>query len=230
REIRLNWFFLRNITRSLWIGGEVLMVRNRFPGEFEDGSPDFLNNSGGWVTGAGPSVMFDNRHRTLAPTKGALVEIAPLFVGTGGAGDHKYNRITVDARHYFPSFGDGSAMAFQFIFDYAGQDAPFYEIPQLGGKERLRGIGHPLRKTGNAVWLARGELRQPVWWRFGAVVFAEAGRASDGYNNPFDEVIGSFGGGLRFRILPDDPLNVRFDAGVSTMGTTGFYISLKEAF
>ncbi|MFO8002251.1 MAG: hypothetical protein R6U46_13510, partial [Marinilabilia sp.] len=64
REIRLNWFFLRNITRSLWIGGEVLMVRNRFPGEFEDGSPDFLNNSGGWVTGAGPSVMFDNRHRT----------------------------------------------------------------------------------------------------------------------------------------------------------------------
>jgi hypothetical protein len=100
----------------------------------------------------------------------------------------------------------------------------------LGGKERLRGIGHPLRETGNAVWMARAELRQFIWWRFGGVVFAGVGQAAPDYQSPFSNSVASVGGGVRFRMLPDDPLNVRFDFGVSSMGTTGFFVSLKEAF
>ncbi|MFW5889841.1 MAG: BamA/TamA family outer membrane protein [Marinilabiliaceae bacterium] len=230
KEERMDWFFLNNLTASLWGGVEVLWGRNRLSDLTFTGDSDIPGQEGGIVSGIGPAFVFDNRQRTLAPAFGNLIELTCLFAGQAGIGDYSYERLTLDARHYRSRKESGTVWAFQSIVDFSGGKVPFYEAPQLGGKERLRGIGHPLRQTGQSVWLVRGELRQPVWWRLGAVFFAGVGKAGDDFSQPFNDVTGSFGTGLRFRILPDDPLNVRFDFGASTMNTTGFYISLKEAF
>ncbi|MGM0375461.1 MAG: BamA/TamA family outer membrane protein [Bacteroidota bacterium] len=230
KEMRLDWFLLKNLTSSLWGGVELLWGRNRFPGALFPEDAEIFGREGGMVAGIGPALVLDNRQRTLAPSQGNLVELIYLFAGPRGIGDYNYHRFTLDARRYYSRKKNGAVWAFQSIVDLSGGDIPFYEAPQLGGKERLRGIGHPLRQTGQSVWLVRGELRQPVWWRMGAVFFAGLGKADDDLSQPFHEVTGSVGGGVRFRILPDDPLNVRFDFGVSTLNTTGFFISLKEAF
>ncbi len=232
RETRFSLDVLNNIAPFLWFGLDMLISNNRFPenvpANYSNGQ--LAGHQGGWLAGAGPKAVYDSRDRTLAPQKGIWLQISPMLVGVVGLGDYKFNRISVDARRYLQLKKDKSTLAIQVLMDYAEGNIPFYEMPGLGGNERLRGIGHPLRKTGNALWMTRAELRQHLWWRFGGVVFAGVGQASSDFQKPFAGTVGSFGGGLRFRMLPGDPLNVRFDFGISSMGTTGFFISLKEAF
>jgi len=231
-EMSITWEFLRNVTSSLWAGSELLASRNRFPGEepLLSSIENLPGQEGGWFAGIAPKIVFDSRHRSLSPQRGTWLQATYQFIGPAGLGDYEYNRTTFDGRRYFQLEENFSTVAVQGLLDYSEASVPFYEAPRLGGKERLRGIGHPLRETGNAVWMVRAELRQHLWWRFGGVMFAGMGRASGDFQSPLTHVVGSFGGGVRFRILPDDPLNVRFDIGVSTMGTSGFFISLKEAF
>jgi hypothetical protein len=232
REFRIEWDFLNNPIPSFWIGGGILLNNNHFEesASLVFGEEGLKGAEGGFIAGVGPKLLIDTRHRTLSPEKGTWLEIIPLFAGVAGFGDYRYQRYTIDGRQYIALKEEVTSLAFQIVVDYADGDIPFYEEPQLGGKERLRGIGHPLEETGKAVWLARAEIRQNIWWRLGVVAFAGAGKADSGYKKPFADMVSSVGGGLRFRMLPDDPLNVRFDFGVSSIGTTGFFISLKEAF
>ncbi|PWD98033.1 BamA/TamA family outer membrane protein [Marinilabilia rubra] len=232
REVKVDWDLLNNIYPGFWIGLQLFIDSNHFSDEAElsfreEGLQGF---KGGLIFGLGPKLLLDTRERTLAPQSGVLLELQPLFVGVGGIGDYNFTRITVDFRKYVPLKQEKTTLAFQTVLDYAEEKVPFYDAPQLGGKERLRGIGHPLKRSGNSVWLSRVELRQHLWWRFGVAAFAGVGEAKVNYQNPFEDVVSSFGAGLRFRMLPDDPLNVRFDFGRSSIGTTGFFISLKEAF
>jgi len=232
KEFRIEWDFLNNLFPSLWIGGGILINNNRFDDSARRvfSEEQYLGSDGGWILGIGPKLVLDTRHRTLSPQRGFRLMFYPLFAGIAGAGDYNYQRYSFDGRQYIPLKKDVSTLAFQVVVDYAHDEIPFFEEPFLGGKERLRGIGHPLKETGNAVWLARAEVRHHLWWRFGVVAFAGAGEAGENFKEPFSNIISSVGGGLRFRMLPDDPLNVRFDFGLSSIGTTGFFISLKEAF
>lgn len=232
REIKVDWDLLNNFSPRFWVGIQIFIDDNHFSNEAASAfkNEGLTGFEGGLILGIGPKLLLDTRNRTLAPQSGIWLEFQPLFVGVGGIGDYKYKRITVDFRKYVPLKQEKTTLAFQTILDYAEQGVPFYDAPQLGGKERLRGIGHPLKKTGNGVWLSRVELRQHLWWRLGFAVFAGVGEAKDNFRKPFGDMIASYGGGLRFRMLPDDPLNVRFDFGRSSIGTTGFFISLKEAF
>lgn len=232
REFRLKWDVLSNVLPSFWIGAEWLLSNNYFNNEVQIffSEADLDGHKGGWLFGIGPKIELDTRHRTISPQKGTWIQFGSSFVGLAGLGKYNYFRFTIDARQYLQLKKDKTTLAFQGIVDYAEPGVPFFEEPQLGGKDRLRGIGHPLRETGNAVWLFRGELRQHLWWRLGGVVFAGLGKSAGNFQNPFSRAISSVGGGLRIRMLPDDPLNVRFDFGVSSSGTTGFFVSLKEAF
>jgi hypothetical protein len=38
------------------------------------------------------------------------------------------------------------------------------------------------------------------------------------------------GGGVRFKVLPDEGLNFRIDFGRSNHGDTGVYFTIREAF
>lgn len=232
KEVRIEWDFLYNAFPDFWIGAGMLVNNNSFEGHAVDvfKNEQFPGAPGEMIFGVGPRFVFDSRHRTISPQKGFWLQFLPLFSGTFGLGDYNYQRMTFDARKYVSLREEKTSLAFQVVLDYANKDVPFYEQPQLGGKERLRGIGHPLKVTGNAIWMTRVEIRQHLWWRFGGVGFAGIGEAADNFQNLFGDFVSSVGGGLRFRMLPDDPLNVRFDFGVSSMGTTGFFISLKEAF
>jgi outer membrane protein assembly factor BamA len=232
QEFRLKWDLLANVLPAFWVGAEWLLSHNNFDNVAEVifSEADMVGFKGGWLFGIGPKIEVDTRHRTISPQKGTWIQVTPSFVGLAGLGKYHYFRFTMDARRYFQLKKDKTTLAFQGIIDYAEEGVPFFEEPPLGGKERLRGIGHPLKETGNAVWLFRAELRQHLWWRLGGVVFAGLGESSGNFQSPFSRTISSVGGGLRFRMLPDDPLNVRFDFGVSSSGTTGFFVSLREAF
>jgi outer membrane protein assembly factor BamA len=210
--------------------GATLQIYNftfrQWPNELNLKSVEGLK--GGLVFGIGPVLMFDSRDHILYPRRGnylscAAVINAPLF-----GGDYQFSNYMVDLRNFISL--QNKVVASQLLWEYAPNDVPFFMLPKLGGKERLRGIGHSQRIVNNSVWLARSELRFPLWWRFGAVAFVGLGQASEMPLFNLNEIIYSGGAGLRFRILPDEPLNIRLDAGLASHGLSGFFISLKEAF
>ncbi|WP_026474956.1 BamA/TamA family outer membrane protein [Alkaliflexus imshenetskii] len=197
-----------------------------FSGLLDDDDYDMAK---GYSIGGGPVLLFDSRNHVFYPQQGYFVTAQMTRFGVLSAGDFQFNTYMVDARKYF-SLGV-NVLAMQALWMFAeGHEVPAFMMPTLGGKSGLRGIGHSQRVMHNGISVLRGELRMPLWWRFGCVAFGELGHAGVNPSPDLNHLIGSYGGGLRFRILPREPLHIRFDAAVSTIGTTGFFISLKEAF
>lgn len=188
----------------------------------------FGGSNGGLVIGIGPVLMFDSRDHILYPRRGNYMSCSAVFNTPLFGSDYGFQNYKVDLRNFFSL--RKKVVASQLLWEFTPNDVPFFMLPKLGGKERLRGIGHSQRIVNNSVWLARSELRFPVWWRFGAVAFAGLGQASEKPSINFNEIIYSGGAGLRFRILPHEPLNIRLDVGFASHGLSGFFISLKEAF
>ena len=225
-----NAEFIRKLNKTLSLGATSKIYYHSFA---QSGSetflpPQIMGYNGGMVSGLGIVAQFDSRDHTLYPRSGFLCKSSFLTFSKAFLSDYDYSNFLIDARHY-KSIGK-SVLASQFLWDYTFGDVPFYMLPQLGGKSRLRGIGHSQRIIDNSIRMLRSELRFPVWWRFGAVVFAGVGDARSNLSfNPRDAIF-SGGAGIRFRALPNEPLNVRIDAGITSNGLSGVYITLKEAF
>lgn len=220
---------LYGIGKRLFIGGTFQL----FDFSFKAWPDDFvfenmIGTQGGLLTGAGPVLQFDSRDHILYPRQGNYIRCAAIFNNKLIGGNYRFQNYTME---FSKSVGvNNKILASQFIWEYSPGDVPFFMLPKLGGKDRLRGIGHSQRIVGKSVWLIQSELRMHLWWRFGAVAFAGMGQATAKPAFSFNEVIYSGGAGLRFRILPNDPLNIRIDAGLASHGLKGFFISLKEAF
>ena len=229
--------------RSERYGGELSLfrsIKNKFyvgiSGSFknysikdEENPPQILYGAGGGnLAGFGPTLLFDSRDHVLAPRSGSYLNVSWLIFNDEFLSDYSYKNYLLDFRHFI-NIGQ-PVIAFQALWEHNDGDVPFFALPQLGGKERLRGIGHSNRVIDKEVWLIKSELRTHIWWRIGGVVFAEAGKASQHTDFSLNDVIYSGGLGLRFRLLPDEPLNIRLDAALSTEGQHGIFISLREAF
>jgi hypothetical protein len=230
-------------TRQVGVAGEILhQVGNHvYAGlalqadyfDFSDWADDpasktVYGRQGGLVAGLGPVFLIDHRNHLLYPTKGTYLKLSSVIHASGLASEYEFQNYRVDARTFFP-WGN-MVLASQVLWEYTPGEVPFFMLPKLGGKERLRGIGHSQRIVDRNIWLMQSELRLPLWWRFGAVAFAGLGQAADQPSWNMDELIYSGGAGLRFRMLPREPLNIRFDLGIASRGMSGFFISLREAF
>lgn len=218
--------FMRQLSGKFYGGLLSRFDGFSYSGLFDDVHSDLAY---GYSIGSGPVLLFDSRNHVFYPQRGCFFTAQLTRFGMVSAGDFQFNTYLVDARRYF-SLGV-NVLAMQALWMYAdGREVPIYMMPTLGGKNGLRGIGHSQRVVHNSISFFRGELRMPFWWRFGCVFFGEVGYAGVNPSPNLNHLIGSYGGGLRFRILPHEPLHIRFDAAVSTIGTSGFFISLKEAF
>ncbi|MGQ1946847.1 hypothetical protein ACT3CD_07070 [Geofilum sp. OHC36d9] len=184
--------------------------------------PVFLQE--GRLVGFGPVLLFDSRDHPLFPHCGIYFKSSWLYF----AGDD-FSDFLTDLRYYVSL--NRNVLALQGLMEWTpGNSIPYYMLPELGGKYRLRGIDNPKRVVDKSVWLLRGELRMPLWWRLSAVMFAEAGGAGSRFLSDVGTPVLSAGGGLRFRMLPHEPLNIRMDVAVASGGLYGMTISLKEAF
>lgn len=213
------------VSKQWFVGTSVQILNYEFKNWLQVTEPlDLFGQDGGLVAGLGPVLLIDGRDHVYYPRSGFLLKFGAIFHSI----DYDFSNYLIDLR-YYTSIRQ-SVVATQFVFEQSTGDVPFFMLPKLGGKERLRGIGHSQRIVDKSIWLLQSELRFPLWWRFGAVTFAGMGQASEHFYVNHNGIIYSGGAGLRFRILPDDPLNIRVDAALATGGLTGFFITLKEAF
>jgi len=181
---------------------------------------------GGRWLGLGAAATHDTRDHVVNPRQGTYLELSttafPEALGTTG-----YRSAFLDGRRFLP-LGTASTVAFRVHLESAGGDVPVLLLPSLGGRERLRGY-YEGRVRDRVAGVAQGEVRFPLWWRFGGAAFAEAGQVGPGLR---DLASGrtelSMGAGLRFR-LGEESAPIRLDFAVGRRGS-GLYLTIGEAF
>ncbi|MDG5799824.1 BamA/TamA family outer membrane protein [Marinilabiliaceae bacterium ANBcel2] len=216
-----------SFSSGVHIGGELYAYH--YDLDISDITTNVKGLYGGFVSGIGPVFMYDSRNHNLAPSSGFFLRGGVLVYDNLWFSDFDFVEYYFDIRQFNSVLGN-SVLGFQYIYNYTSNDAPFFKLPELGGKDRMRGIGYSRWIVDKHIQMVRGELRFPVWWRFGGVFFTETGFAGDSFSAIYDDLMLTCGLGLRFRIHPREPLNIRFDAGFTSDGQSGFFVTLREAF
>ena len=184
---------------------------------------------GGNLLSFGPSFRYDTRDYTVYPTKGYFLASRIVW---NGIGDFDYTTFIADARKYINLKDKKHLLAIQIRTQFtAGNDVPFFKLPQLGGDERLRGIANASLYRERQMMYTQVEYRRPLFWRFGMTVFAGVGDVAydfDDFELSEFKYIGGIGG--RIALIPEKQLNARLDIGIARGGQTGIYIGVSEAF
>jgi hypothetical protein len=180
------------------------------------------------VSGGGLRLRYDSREGGFAPRRGSYVELKGSLYGHILGGSEGFGRLELDARQYIPLLSS-QVLAVQAIADLSWGTVPFQELPALGGDMMLRGYlaGRYRDKVYTAL---QAELRVPLFWRLGGVLFASAGQVAPGLAD-LDFYAPKLAGGTGLRVLLNrsQNLNLRLDMAGSPEGPA-FYIRAMEAF
>jgi outer membrane protein assembly factor BamA len=184
---------------------------------------------GGIVTGPGIVVNFDTRNSVFYPEKGMLVEAAVQNFNSAFGSQYNYTRFLVDAAFYTKPI-PSAVIAVNGIADFNQGQPPFYLMALMGGTKRMRGFYEGRFRDNNLV-LLQTEWRQQIWKRFGAVAFGGAGIVADKVDYlALQHTRFTYGLGLRFTLDKKEHINVRLDYGRGTYNSSGFYLTIGEAF
>jgi outer membrane protein assembly factor BamA len=222
REIFPNWYAGVNLRAGYRAIVETdsggLLASGLVPGS-EDG----------WIVGAGLTFTRDTRDNTVYPRSGSLDQFnTTLYSGFFGS-SYDFASFTLDLRRYFTLFSN--VLAVRGLGVATASVPPFDLTPQLGGDALLRGyFGGRFRDR--QLMAFQAEYRLHIWWRLGGVGFVATGQVADSFGDfGFGDFYTSAGFGIRFLLSEAEGLNIRADWGTGiNYSTTGFYLSLGEAF
>lgn len=184
------------------------------------------------VSGLGLRLRYDIREGGFAPRRGFYAELSGGLYGRLLGGSEDFGRLKLDVRHYLPLAAEaGPVLALQGLFDSGWGEVPFQELPQLGGDMMMRGYlaGRYRDKVYAAV---QGELRVPLFWRLGGVLFAAAGQVAPELGAlDFSSPRTAAGAGLRVLVNRSQNLNLRLDMALSPEAEgPAVYVRAMEAF
>jgi outer membrane protein assembly factor BamA len=176
----------------------------------------------------GPGLAWDSRDHSLAPHRGAFYDIVLMSSQPSLGSTYEFTTMVFDLRQYFP-IRPGHTFAGNVYIAVQDGQAPFYQLPQLGGDELLRGYFEG-RYRDKTLMLAQAEYRFPILWRIGGTAFGGLGNVSPTFRE-FGETAPkwSVGAGLRLMLNRDERLNLRADLGIAR-GAQGFYVGIGEVF
>ena len=223
----------RIVEQRLFFGVELRLENNRLSqfdseGRLEEGSFDGVD--GGFNLGLGPAFQYDSRNDIIYPVKGRLIQFSFLVYPNMELNDYHYRTLSADLRKYV-QLSEKNALAFRFRSVLSSNDViPFYQYPKIGGAQRLRGL-HANRFIDRNIYMLQTEWRRKLFKRWGMNVMAGLGDVAHRRSDfRLDEMKFSMSGGVRFRLLKKDPLNLAVDYGIGSRGQTGFYLSIGETF
>ncbi|RTQ44995.1 hypothetical protein EJV47_26880 [Hymenobacter gummosus] len=181
------------------------------------------------ISGLGPAIVHDSRDNILSTYHGNYLDVQGLFNVKGLGSDYTFSRYTLDARHYQPLGSNRTIWASQVYTQFHNGSVPFRELANLGGISLLRGI-YEGRFRDRQLIAAQTEIRHHLFWRINVAGFVGAGQVAshlDDFGSKFN-VAG--GAGVRFQFNRRDRINIRFDYGVGSGGSSGLYFGVNEAF
>ncbi|MDD8019290.1 MAG: BamA/TamA family outer membrane protein [Bacteroidota bacterium] len=228
--VRINPTLLFRTSPHLFIGPQIHYEHwsfvDREPGKLLE-QQTIQGSTSTTVSGIGTVVNYDERDNIFAPHTGRFYQAnfitSPKFLGSTS----DFSRLKIDLREYF-NFSSSHVLAAQVVFHSSSGAVPFRFLPQLGGKNILRGYFEGRYRDKNLL-VAQSEYRSPFWWRFGFVVFGGVGDVAstiDKFN--IRDLKISYGAGLRLAFIPEEFIIIRLDYGIG-QNSNGFYATINEA-
>ena len=186
-----------------------------------------VGSSGGIVSQVVGGAAWDSRDNLFAPVTGTLAQATAAYSARAFGADHRFARYTADARRYL-RLGSG-VLAGQVYVEATTGSVPFDQLSLLGSGSVMRGYARG-RYRDRDLAAAQLEYRVPVFGRVGVAAFAGGGTVAPTIAKlASTAILPSFGGGVRWMLLPKQRTTVRVDYGAGK-GSSGLYIAFNEAF
>lgn len=176
----------------------------------------------------GGRLQRDTSDSPFYPTKGSIFDVLGDLYGSAVGGQRTYQNLTLGYNKYFP-FGKKNVLAVRASACMVTNQAPFYDLCELGLSQDLRGyqVG---QFRDNRMLVGQAEYRRDLFWRLGAVAFAGAGAVAHDWGGFSDTPAEPGGGlGLRFVLAKRNHINLRADYAWGDR-SKATYISIGEAF
>lgn len=194
------------------------LTQNEYPG-----------SSGGAISGLGGVVKYDTRNNNFYPSKGYYILGSYERFSKAIGSDFNYDLTWINAIKYF-DLGADRVIAANIYGRFMQGNVPFFHLSQVGGNSRMRGYYEGYHRDKQMLgWQV--EYRTPVYWRFGLVGFVGNAVVGETINSlKIQNMLTTTGAGLRFKLDTERKINLRLDFGISSDRTTGFYLTIAEAF
>ncbi|HEY5825601.1 MAG TPA: BamA/TamA family outer membrane protein [Cyclobacteriaceae bacterium] len=203
----------RNIFKRIYLGptGSLIQTTTTFglPGASGEDSVKISNmNNLGYV------LSNDTRDHVQYPTRGMFVNFKNQFYGQAVGSDYKFQKYMVTFNQFFKltKKDESKILAVRASFNIAAGNVPF-EGQSVVGSDDIRGYSQG-RYRNNQVYAVQTEYRWNFYKRFGLVAFAGVASAVAKISDiPNNDILLGAGGGLRFRMLPSEKINIGIDYG-----------------
>ncbi len=217
RLCRINPILQRKIGQNFFFGIEYDFAYGHVSDTESGGqlaSGNIPGGNGGESSGFGVNMTWDSRDNNVYPVNGSYHQFTASSYGSALGSDYTFNSYLIDVRHYRQVFGS-HVIAFQGISCINSGKPSFQRMSDVSNLGKyLRGYTQNLFIDKN-ILVFQVEYRMPVRGRFGVVAFAGAGQVSDKISNmEFREFKPAGGMGIRFALIPDQKVNLRFDMGI----------------
>jgi outer membrane protein assembly factor BamA len=233
KQYYIDFHLQRNLGHQLFAGvifeaQNVLNVQYKQGGLFD--TQNVTGKDGYFVCGLGLSFTYDSRNHAFVPNKGNFAQVYFNHFDRYLASKYVYTNIVVDLRKYI-AINKKNVLALQlFSFSNLGKEVPLRSLANLGGSNSMRGFfDGRFRDKQQLVFQA--EYRFPLYKRFAATSFGGVGDVGNGVTDfSFPDLKYTYGAGLRYAINKSEKLNIRLDYGFNSLGSSGLYLQLGEAF
>ena len=180
-----------------------------------------------WAGGAGVTLSYDTRDVLTYPHRGVYVTVSQMFYPKFVGNHYAFSSTSIQADWYH-SVWKGGVVALDFRSELNYGSPSWYMLASVGGSYYLRGY-YEGRYRDKGMMSFQAELRQRVWRRSGAVLWAGAGSV---FARPSEimmrRMLPNVGVGYRWEFKKD--VNVRLDVGMGKSGQWGFIFNINEAF
>lgn len=181
-------------------------------------SDDMTTSSLGLMT------AYDSRDDNYYPTEGTNFEFVWMKDSDTWGSDFDFNKFDTQYNRYL-GLSTKDVLALRLVYSRASEDTPFYLLPSL----KMRGFPNGQYKSDNSL-SAHIEWRHKYTPRWGFILFSEAGSAEASSNDLFkDDIITSYGAGVRWQVTKDKKLNLGVDVGYSD-DDSAVYVQVGEKF
>lgn len=234
-DMQITTYYLFRMIKKWYVGPSVdysyyYRVKLEDPDEVADlpGYQITFDHDLGVQSGAGLKVLMEGRNNRLNASRGFFVDVSYLFYRKQFGGNFHYDAFLADLRYYTP-VRKKVVLATQLHSESRTGDVPVQSLSMLGGDYLMRGTYRGRYRDKVSVD-TQAELRFPIYWIIGGVLFNGLGQVAGSYDqlkvNGFRY---SYGAGLRLQMDPVHNINVRFDYGRCGQESV-FIINVAEAF
>lgn len=195
-----------------------------------------IGADGGWSTGAGLGLQWENRDAEIAPIRGNTAQIEARFLPKLLSESYSAFLLNAEATQYVPiRIGHLFVLAGRLGFQHASGDVPFWFLPAIGGDLTVRGLPMNRFRGDGAIWY-NSEIRTWLYEnrneaiKVGMHVFRDGGGVvlDHDYASIPENLVHTWGLGFALSLFTPDFL-VRGDFGFSE-DISRFYMGVGYTF